>query len=174
MKEDKVMKMNDEMKVFLGTVVTAVVMLIALMIISPCCFGAEIEPEEMTGTWDTDYTRADFLRRNGFDPLEVEFVTPNTVTTEMLVTRTPDTLIVEETIGVVLGYREPGKPTGKVLNTTDEFYNYICYEDYAVPFEYGDIVVTYFVYDRYGNGEDDYDRCDEYVIDTNQLIEEIG
>lgn len=163
---------KEELKIFVGTLIVGIVFMIILMAAAPCCFGAEVEADELAADWDTGYTRDDFLARNNLNAEDVVFVTPDTVTTEMLVTRTPETLIVEEIVGVVLDYRKDGKHDGFILNTTDDYYNYICYEDYDVPFEYGDIVATYFIYDRYGHGEDDFERADEYVIDTDQLIEE--
>ena len=176
---------KDEMRIFIETLVVGIIFLIALTVTAPCCFGAEVDTEDLSADWDTDYTRQDFLARNNLNAEEVVFVTPDTVTTEKLVTRTPETLIVEELVGEVLGFKwneelgyfEEHKHDGVLLNTKDDYYNYICYEDYYLgndeylPFTEGEIVVTYLVFDRYGHGEDDFERADEYVIDTNQLIE---
>ena len=67
---------------------------------------------------------------------DVKYYEPNEITEELLTTRTPDTLIVEKMVGVVLN--DDGN--GTIINARDPEYSYISYR--GLGFEPLDIVLT--------------------------------
>ena len=67
---------------------------------------------------------------------DVKYYEPNEITEELLTTRTPDTLIVEKMVGIVLD--DAGN--GTIINARDPEYSYISYA--GLGFEPLDIVLT--------------------------------
>lgn len=88
---------------------------------------------------------------------------PDELTEEILCTRAEsDVLIVERVIGqVTSGY------DGKVLNTSDTYYNYISYKYSFLPIRDGTILVSYFIYNPMTNGEDDIVNRYDYILDRS-------
>lgn len=74
------------------------------------------------------------------------------------VTHRKGTVLIERVIGRVLNK----KKDGKVLNTEDQYYNYISYR--GVECKKGDIIVTYLLYNPENNGEDDIIARWDYKI----------
>lgn len=84
------------------------------------------------------------------------------LTCDRLVNRNPDEVIVARIVGECLD----AAGNGKLVNDESE-YNYISYRD-VEGVQPGDIVITYEVYDRFGNGEDDIvERYDMIVASDN-------
>lgn len=150
--------MKHENKIFLATLVTGAVMLVALTAFSPIpAVGAELD-----GNWYEGYAEnlgldEDFLERTNIK--DAEFYAPDELTEQTIAERTGT--IVEKIIGVCID--EDGN--GEILNTCTR-YDYITYRAYP-EIEVGDIVLTYCVYE----GEDVVWR-EDYVLDTDQIIEE--
>ena len=83
----------------------------------------------------------------------------NDITYDLLVNRNGN-ILIERTIGQVLN--ENGD--GLILNTDDDYYNYISYRS-VKDAQVGDIILTYFIYNPDTSYEDDIlDRFD-YIID---------
>lgn len=91
---------------------------------------------------------------------------PDELTEEILINRTKnDTLIIERIIGVVTNKNRKGD--GKILNTTDEYYNYINYSNADLPITDGTILLTYCIYNPDSDYTDDIvDRFD-FILDRN-------
>lgn len=81
---------------------------------------------------------------------EIKYYGTDEITYDILVNRTPDTIIVEKVVGVVLN-AETGD--GRVLNTEDPVYNYINYG--GLGLNDMDIVVTFDIYNPETQYEDD-------------------
>ena len=72
-------------------------------------------------------------------------------------------ILIERTIGVVLN--EDGD--GRILNTDDEYYNYISYNSVEDVYP-GDVILTYFIYNPDTDYIDDILLRFDYVIDTQR------
>lgn len=81
------------------------------------------------------------------------------LTGEMLENRN-GSIIIEKTIGIVLN----DEGDGKILNTDDDYYNYINYSRVEGAKE-GDIILTYCVYNPDTNYVDDILLRFDYIID---------
>ena len=67
-------------------------------------------------------------------------------------------LICELCVGIVT---DATSGDGRVLNTNDDYYNYISYSRFDQPYTDGTVIVTYLVYNPENNYEDDIvDRYD--------------
>ena len=67
---------------------------------------------------------------------EIRYYDPVDVTEELLITRTPETLIVEKMLGIVLD----ASGNGTIINANDPEYNYISYS--GLGFNPLDIILT--------------------------------
>ena len=85
------------------------------------------------------------------------------LTCDRLVNRTPDEVIVARIVGECLD----DNGNGKLVNDESE-YNYISYRD-VEGVQPGDIVVTYEVYDRFGNGEDDIVERYDMIVASDDI-----
>ena len=165
------MRKND--KIFLGTLGAGAAILSVLTFCAPIpAVADEVKTEDIAVEWYSGYAEglglfSDFCGRAGVPKYDTVCFTPDSLTTEYLVHRQePDHgYVVEEFIGVCVD----NNGNGQILNTTSEC-NYISYKDCDIY--KGDIVVTYCLFDPEGCGEDDVTWREDYVIDTNQLIEE--
>ena len=93
----------------------------------------------------------------------IEIWKTDDLTLDAIVTRQGrDALVIERLVGVVLN--DAGD--GRVLNTTDDYYNYISYS--SVPgARTGDIVVTYCFYNPENDVEDDIiERYDTIICNA--------
>lgn len=140
-------KMDENMKVFLATVITGLIALLILVASAPCCFGAEVY--KVYGNMPM-YEELDFI----------EVYEPDDLTEEVLVNR-DGKIIIEKFIGICLN--EEGD--GQILNTENEEFNYIKYGDGINP---GDVVLSYCIYNDTDSEDGIISRFD-HVIDTNQL-----
>lgn len=153
--------MKSDNKIFAATVLTGAVAMAVLTMVSP------IPGAELSGEWYEGYATGlgleqDFASRAGIAGDEMEFI-PFISTADLTADKlTGGTPVVEIILGVCLD----DNGNGEVINTESE-YNYIRYSDDIQP---GDIVLTYALYS--GNGIDDVVWVEDYVIDTNQIIEE--
>ena len=97
----------------------------------------------------------------------IEIWETDDLTLDEIVTRQDrDALVIERLVGVVLN--DAGD--GRVLNTTDDHYNYISYR--SVPgARPGDIVVTYCIYDPETDVEDDIiERYDTIICNAQDAL----
>ena len=97
----------------------------------------------------------------------IEIWETDDLTLDEIVTRQDrDALVIERLVGVVLN--DAGD--GRVLNTTDDYYNYISYS--SVPgARPGDIVVTYCIYNPENNVEDDIiERYDTIICNARDAL----
>ena len=138
---------------------------------APCCFGAEVEADNISVDFYAGLTEGldlvgDFCGRCDISPDMIDVYFPDDLTGDILVTRDNSRYIVEELIGIC----EDEAGNGYILNTADDFYTYISYR--GLDIYPGDIVVTFCLYDPAGHGEDDIIVRHDYVVDTDQLIEE--
>ena len=85
------------------------------------------------------------------------------LTCDRLVNRTPDEVIVARIVGECLD----DNGNGKLVNDESE-YNYISYRD-VEGVQPGDIVITYEVYDRFGNGEDDIVERYDMIVASDDI-----
>lgn len=90
----------------------------------------------------------------------------NELTMETLETRTQDTLIIEYTQGIVLN----DDCDGMILNTDDDYYNYISYSCIKEAVNPGDIIETYFIYNPYTTYTDDIIQRIDVLADGNIYI----
>lgn len=89
-----------------------------------------------------------------------------TVTADMLANRAEHhRIIVECVIGIVTNKEREGD--GRILNTDDDYYNYISYRDTDLDYTTGTIMVTYLMYNPDTNYEDDIIERYDYVLDRN-------
>lgn len=72
--------------------------------------------------------------------MSVEVYGTREITEDLLVNRTNDQLIIERVVGIVLD----DELNGRIVNTDEEYYNYISY--YGVDAGPGDVVVSYLFY----------------------------
>ena len=101
----------------------------------------------------------DFYNQLSEDLNIIQIYETDDLTAEILENRNGN-IIIEKTIGQVLN--ENGD--GIVLNTDDDYYNYISYR-YVEGAQTGDIILTYFIYNPDTSYIDDImDRFD-YIID---------
>ena len=101
----------------------------------------------------------DFYSQLSEDLNIIQIYETDDLTAEILENRNGN-IIIEKTIGQVLN--ENGD--GIVLNTDDDYYNYISYR-YVEGAQTGDIILTYFIYNPDTSYIDDImDRFD-YIID---------
>lgn len=70
-------------------------------------------------------------------------------------------IIIEKIIGIVLN----SDGDGKILNTTDEQFDYISYK-YVNGVQEGDIILTYCIYNPDTDYTDDIINRFDYIIDT--------
>lgn len=105
--------------------------------------------------------RVDEYRKIADDLDIIQVYDAEDLTIDILENRNEDgKIIIEKVIGQVLD----SKGNGKVLNTDDEYFNYISYK-YVKGARIGDVILSYFIYNPDTNGEDDIlDRFD-YIID---------
>jgi hypothetical protein len=97
----------------------------------------------------------------------IEIWETDDLTLDKIVTRQDrDALVIERLVGVVLN--DAGD--GRVLNTTDDYYNYISYS--SVPgARTGDIVVTYCFYNPENDVEDDIiERYDTIICNAQDAL----
>lgn len=97
----------------------------------------------------------------------IEIWETDDLTLDEIVTRQDrDALVIERLVGVVLN--DTGD--GRVLNTTDDYYNYISYS--SVPgARTGDIVVTYCFYNPENDVEDDIiERYDTIICNAQDAL----
>ena len=97
----------------------------------------------------------------------IEIWETDDLTLDEIVTRQDrDALVIERLVGVVLN--DAGD--GRVLNTTDDYYNYISY--ISVPgARTGDIVVTYCFYNPENDVEDDIiERYDTIICNAQDAL----
>ena len=97
----------------------------------------------------------------------IEIWETDDLTLDEIVTRQDrDALVIERLVGVVLN--DAGD--GRVLNTTDDYYNYISYS--SVPgARTGDIVVTYCFYNPENDVEDDIiERYDTIICNAQDAL----
>ena len=108
--------------------------------------------------------RVDEYRKIADDLDIIQVYDAEDLTIDILENRNEDgKIIIEKVIGQVLD----SKGNGKVLNTDDEYFNYISYK-YVKGARVGDVILSYFIYNPDTNGEDDIlDRFD-YIIDRIQ------
>jgi len=102
-----------------------------------------------------------------YSTTSIEIWETDDLTLEDIVTRQDrDALVIERLVGTVIN--ENGD--GKVLNTTDPYYNYISYR--SVPgARPGDIVVTYCIYDPETDVEDDIiERYDTIICNAQDAL----
>jgi len=102
-----------------------------------------------------------------YSTTSIEIWETDDLTLEDIVTRQDrDALVIERLVGVVLN--DAGD--GRVLNTTDDYYNYISYS--SVPgARPGDIVVTYCIYDPETDVEDDIiERYDTIICNAQDAL----
>ena len=102
-----------------------------------------------------------------YSTTSIEIWETDDLTLEDILTRQDrDALVIERLVGVVLN--DAGD--GRVLNTTDDYYNYISYN--SVPgARPGDIVVTYCIYDPETDVEDDIiERCDTIICNAQDAL----
>ena len=102
-----------------------------------------------------------------YNTTSVEIWETDDLTLEDIVTRQDrDALVIERLVGVVLN--DAGD--GRVLNTTDDYYNYISYS--SVPgARTGDIVVTYCFYNPENDVEDDIiERYDTIICNAQDAL----
>ena len=160
--------MKEDLKNFWLPLITATAFLIVLALNAPCCFGADVVPaEEIDSAWYLGYAdglglKGDFCARCGIEEEKAEFYQPDELTAEILTTR--EGTIVEMFLGICVD----GAGNGKILNTVTN-YNYISYR--GLNIQEGDIILSFCLHDPAGHGEDDIISREDYVIDTNQLIE---
>ena len=72
-------------------------------------------------------------------------------------------IIIEKIIGQVLN----ANGDGMILNTEDEYYNYISYKD-VKDAKVGDIILTYCIYNPDTSFEDDIIERFDYIIDRTE------
>ena len=102
-----------------------------------------------------------------YTPATIEIWETDDLTLDEIVTRQDrDALVIERLVGVVLN--DAGD--GRVLNTTDDYYNYISYS--SVPgARTGDIVVTYCFYNPENDVEDDIiERYDTIICNAQDAL----
>ena len=102
-----------------------------------------------------------------YNTTSVEIWETDDLTLDEIVTRQDrDALVIERLVGVVLN--DAGD--GRVLNTTDDYYNYISYS--SVPgARTGDIVVTYCFYNPENDVEDDIiERYDTIICNAQDAL----
>lgn len=88
------------------------------------------------------------------------------LTAEMLTDRAVfHRVIVERVIGIVTNKERKGD--GLILNTDDDYYNYISYSSVDLDYTTGTIMVTYLMYNPDTNYEDDIIERYDYVLDRN-------
>ena len=165
------MKKKDELKIFLGTLIPTIVMFLILVALAPIpSVGAEVD---ISSQWYIRYAVEmglddDFCEMVGIDADYINLCQPDELTDAFVVSYEDTDVVVEKIIGVCVDEAR----NGEILNTADKNHNYI---HYGNNIGVGDIVLSYCIYDVASSTEEDViiDRYD-YIIDTDQLIEEIG
>lgn len=107
-----------------------------------------------------DYTTIErgFLSRYNYDGKPIEQVYDTDRISYTTITHRKGKVICERCIGIVT---DGNNGDGRILNTSDEVYNYISYRFFDQPYKTGTVVITYLVYSPYNNYEDDIiDRYD--------------
>lgn len=102
---------------------------------------------------------ANLMVNNKLDTVVI--VEPDEITSEILENREDNYLLVEMVVGTVLD----DEGNGKVLNTTDDYYNYIAY--HKLDCEEGDVVLTYLFFDN-TDGEDDFIERYDFIIEEGK------
>lgn len=88
------------------------------------------------------------------------------ITENLLESRTEsDRLIVERAIGIVTNRERQGD--GKILNTDDDYYNYISYRNVDFNTCDGTIVLTYLIYNPDTSYTDDIIERYDFCLDRN-------
>lgn len=171
------MKKNEN-RIFWGTLLILAFFLAVLTFCSPCCFGAEIQAYDI----DAEDINVEFyyhlaaqlgLGKEVCEEAGIDYETSILVLPDQMKDFSEGTIVVEMVLGICCD--EDGN--GCVLNTSS-WHDYISYAERDEKTgewlfswnEPGDIVMSFLVYKR-DNYEDDCDRYD-YILDTNQLIEE--
>lgn len=118
------------------------------------------EPEEYTHTIN-DYHALEL--NFTLDMEDYKIYEPDDLTAEILESRmNGDKVIIERVIGKVTDKRSGA---GKIINTSDTYYNYISYSNVDFHIEDGTIILTYLIYNPESNAVDDIvDRFD-FVLD---------
>jgi len=122
----------------------------------------EPEPVEESTQPGCDFTNYSYM------PIEYNFVldieekykvyNPDELTPEILEHRAEgDTLIIERIIGKVIN-KSTGD--GRIINTSDTYYNYISYKCVNFNIEDGTEILTYLIYNPDNNYIDDVERFD--------------
>lgn len=161
------MKRNEETRIFLGTVITGMIILTIMMFATQI---PAVECCEISANWYDTYVKKlgleeDFCERAGISFEEATFFNPSELDCNTVVAR--EGLIVEKFIGICVD----DDKNGQVINTETDF-DYISYK--GLDILAGDIVVTYCLYNPDTKYENDIIWREDYVIDTDQLIEEVG
>lgn len=91
------------------------------------------------------------------------------LTADILEHRTEsDVLIIERVIGQVTD----GKTLdGKVLNTEDDYYNYISYRYTYLPITEGTVLISYFIYNPMTDYVDDIVNRYDFILDRRYEVE---
>ncbi len=114
------------------------------------------EPEK------TNNPEVEFYNKLADDLDVVKVYDTDELTNEMLENRDGE-IIVEKTIGIVLN----DEGDGEILNTSDDYYNYINYSRVENAKE-GDIILTYCIYNPDTNYIDDILLRFDYIIDETE------
>lgn len=161
---------KDDLFNFWAPLITAVFFFAVITFCAPCCFGAEMEIVEEPFDTLLDSAEMD----GGFYSLLAEelgivrIYEPDELTAEILGARKGNGyIIIEKIIGICLDQNG----NGRIINTADQYYNYISYRA-SKNVHRGDVVLTYCIYNPDTDGEDDIIERFDYVIDTGQLITE--
>lgn len=169
---------KDDFAHFWAPLISVTILLIIIAFSAPCCFGCEIEPDDIDpGAWareiklDVPFYRElvfqmDMVRVYETDELKQHL--------DELYTRSETGLIIIE---VIIGVCLDWEGNGQILNTEDKYYNYIHY-DTSVPTETGkqivpgSVVLTHCLYNPDTNGEDDVLIRFDDILDDTQLVDE--
>lgn len=127
--------------------------------------NADSMPESTRRTEITaQETELDFYQGLVEELSEIEIYDCSELTYDMLVNR-DGKIIIEKIIGKVVSIDEDGRINGEVLNCSDDYYNYICY-NCVEGVEVGNIILTYCIYNPDTSYEDDIISRFDYVIDN--------
>lgn len=157
--------MRDDFRNFWLPLITATLFLVVLALNTPCCFGAETE---IDAEWYVKYAQElglpeDFCDRAGLEFSEVSISQTWEIDANPAIVTDRSGFTVEEIVGFCAG-----KGNGIVLNGTYDAY--ISYKNLDI--QKGDIVITFCLYNPEGKSIDDIIWREDYVIDTDQLIED--
>lgn len=139
----------------------AMCIIVAFAILAVCGYSIGESSAETTQTLEDRFI-ADLHERFG-DNIQFVIYDTDDLTLEVLEHRTErDELIVERCVGVVTNAVRQGD--GRIINTAEDYYNYISYSCVGFEVNDGTIVLSYMVFNPDTDYEDDIIERFDYAV----------